>query len=267
MLRTLMFLTLALCPQALLAEVPDQDDLVQAGIRHGWRDDGGTHIAAIHLQLAPHWKTYWRAPGEAGIPPAFDWSGSSNLRSVAPVWPVPEVFELNGMRAIGYLDELVLPLRVVPKDPTLPVRLEGRIDIGICNDICLPVSLELSADLAPGGSVDALIRSALRDSPQTASGAGVGRVSCTLEPQARGMTMQATIEVPAQGGAETVVFEPQEANLWAGETQAGRKGGTLVAQGKLETIGGAGFSLDRSAMVITVIGTDGAVEIIGCRGE
>lgn len=267
MLRPLILTLIALAPAPALAGPPDVDDLVQGSIRHGWREDGGSHIAALHLKLAPHWKTYWRAPGESGIPPAFDWSGSSNLRAVQPQWPVPQVFHLNGMRSIGYVDELVLPLRVAPVDPSRPVRLEGRIDIGICKDICMPVSLELSADLAPGGSVDALIRGALRDMPQTAGGAGVGRVSCQLEPLARGMRMTATIEVPPQGGEETVVFEPHEANLWAGETLAGRRGGALVAEGALEPTGGGGFSLDRSALVITVIGENGAVEITGCRGE
>src|SRR5690606_3324502 len=41
----------------------------------------------LHVALAPGWKTYWRSPGEAGIPPSFDWSGSRNLAAATVLWP------------------------------------------------------------------------------------------------------------------------------------------------------------------------------------
>ena len=70
----------------------------------GWQMQNGHHMAGLSLQLAPDWKTYWRAPGEAGIPPLFDWSGSTNVQSVRVHWPSPVVFHLNGMQTIGYHD-------------------------------------------------------------------------------------------------------------------------------------------------------------------
>ena len=72
---------LALCPQAAVAGPPE--DVVQIEVLPGWQTASGTQMAAIRLTLAPGWKTYWRAPGEGGIPPAFGWAGSQNIASTA----------------------------------------------------------------------------------------------------------------------------------------------------------------------------------------
>ena len=79
----------------------------------GWRD-GATHVAGLTIRMAPGWHTYWRAPGDAGIPPDFNWSGSANVRDVRVHFPVPEVFEDNGLRSIGYMDQVTFPLLVRP---------------------------------------------------------------------------------------------------------------------------------------------------------
>ena len=68
------------------------------GTLDGWRQPDGSRLAAVEIRLAPGWHTYWRVPGDAGIPPSFDWSGSSNLASVAYEWPRPEIFDSFGMR-------------------------------------------------------------------------------------------------------------------------------------------------------------------------
>lgn len=68
----------------------------------GWRTDDGKVVAAVAVDLAPGWHTYWRDPGDVGMPPVFDWSGSRDLGSVAIDWPAPEVFENDYGRSIGY---------------------------------------------------------------------------------------------------------------------------------------------------------------------
>jgi DsbC/DsbD-like thiol-disulfide interchange protein len=114
-------------------------DVVQAELLTGWRTSDGTHIAALRLNLAEGWKTYWRVPGNAGIPPQLDWSGSQNVASVQTHWPQPAVFEQNGMYSIGYHDELVLPIEFTPIRadlPMAPVDTRGLAWCGCtrCND-------------------------------------------------------------------------------------------------------------------------------------
>ncbi|MEL7014329.1 MAG: protein-disulfide reductase DsbD domain-containing protein, partial [Pseudomonadota bacterium] len=65
------------------------EDAIEARLLTGWRAADGSHIAALQIDLAPGWTTYWRAPGDAGIPPYFDWHASENLSSVDVEWPSP----------------------------------------------------------------------------------------------------------------------------------------------------------------------------------
>ena len=69
------------------AQMPE--NVAESRILTGWRDANGTHYAALEIMLAPGWKTYWRTPGDAGIPPQFNWSGSENLSAVGVSYPVP----------------------------------------------------------------------------------------------------------------------------------------------------------------------------------
>src|SRR6056297_1113481 len=92
---------LAAAPASAHAEAAMPADVVRAEVLPGWTTGAGTRMAALRLTLAPGWKTYWRAPGDAGIPPAFDWSGSRNLKGVAFHWPAPDVFQSYGIRTIG----------------------------------------------------------------------------------------------------------------------------------------------------------------------
>ncbi|MEG6508753.1 protein-disulfide reductase DsbD domain-containing protein [Methyloligella sp. 2.7D] len=105
--------------------------------------------AGIQIRLDPGWKTYWRNPGDSGVPPYFDWSGSSNLKSVDVLYPAPGNFEEAGGISYGYKNEVVFPLRVTPKDPSEPVDLKLQMEYGLCKDICIPNQAELSMALPP----------------------------------------------------------------------------------------------------------------------
>ena len=82
--------------------------------------------AGFEIALAPGAITYWRDPGEAGVPPTFDFSGSANLAKAEVEYPAPErIAEPDGSTAFGYDASVILPIRVTPADPAKPVRLVG----------------------------------------------------------------------------------------------------------------------------------------------
>lgn len=259
-------LTLALCLASLpvSAEVPD--DIVSAGILGGWREASGHHVAALRVTLAPGWKTYWRAPGEAGIPPAFDWSGSRNVAAVTPLWPVPHVFWQNGLRSVGYGGEVILPLVVVPVTKGEPIRLSGQIEMGVCEDICIPVSFELSGDLPAPGAADPAIAAAMAARPMAAEAAGVSAVTCSVEPIADGMRVTATIAMPSLGGEEDTVVELADPSIWISEAESRREGGILFATAEMVPPNGRPFAIDRSEIRITVLSGGKGVDILGCAG-
>ena len=270
MIRALV-LCLALCPAAASlaqAQSAQQSDVIEGEFRPGWQTPSGTHMAALHLRMAPNWKTYWRAPGDAGIPPQFDWSGSENIGSVRFHWPSPDVFRTNGMRTVGYHDELVLPIEVTAKDPSLPVRLKASIDLGVCKDICVPATLLLGTALPAPGRSDSAIKAALSARPATAAEAGLARIICTLEPIRDGMRITARMDLPTQGQEEVVVFESGVADVWVSESHVRRDGRSLTAVAEMVPPSGRPFALNRSAVVVTVIGGQGrAVEIRGCPSD
>lgn len=242
-----------------------QAEVLSARLLAGFATDQGTRMAGLEMAFAPGWKTYWRAPGDAGIPPVFDWTGSKNVKAVRLHWPRPSVFHLNGMQSVGYRDALVLPLEVLPMDPAQPVALHLRVDLGVCKDICMPASLDLSADLMPGGG-DAAIRAALADQPISATAAGVSDVQCDVEPIRDGLRVTAHLDLPRQGAEETVVLESGLDGVWVSEATTTRDGVRLTAVADMVPPEGAPFALDRSGVVVTVIAPDRAVEIRGCPG-
>lgn len=255
-------LSLALLAAPVAAEMPA--DLVSVEVLPGWRTDAGTHMAAVRFRLAPGWKTYWRAPGDAGIPPLFTWEGSRNVAAADFHWPVPQVFDQSGFRSIGYADEVVIPVEITPATPDAPARIAGTVEIGVCHDICIPVALQFAADLPAAGRRDAAIAAALVDQPLTEDEAGVGAVTCAVTVTERGLAVTARIELPATGGPEVVVFETADPAVWVSETRVGRQAGVLTASAEMIHASGEGFAFDRSALRITVLGADRAVDIHGC---
>ena len=103
------------------------------------------YTGGLEIELDHGWKTYWRLPGDAGIPPQFDWSKSQNLKSVEVLWPAPHRFQDKGGETIGYKDRVVFPLRILPENPDVPVMLNLSLFFGVCQDICIPGSGELMA--------------------------------------------------------------------------------------------------------------------------
>lgn len=265
MIRSLLLL---LCSAALLLPPPalaqSQDDILRARVLPGWQMPNGNYMAGLELQLAPNWKTYWRTPGDAGIPPQFDWSGSSNLRSVVVHWPSPSVFQTNGMQSIGYHDRVILPIEVVALDPSRPVELHAGVDLGVCKDICMPAGLQLSAQLTAVGQPDAAIRAAIKAQPLDAGQAGLRAISCEVSPIADGLRLTATLQLPRQGATEVVAVETNDVAIWVSEALVSRDGGTLVATADLVTSSGAPFALDRSGVTLTILAAGRAVEVKGC---
>jgi DsbC/DsbD-like thiol-disulfide interchange protein len=108
---------------------------------------GAVLLGGVAFQLQPGWKTYWRTPGDSGVPPRFDFSKSDNVEAVTVLWPAPQKFDDGaGGVSLGYHDQIVLPLRIVAKNVDKPVTLRAEINYAVCEKLCIPV--EANAELA-----------------------------------------------------------------------------------------------------------------------
>jgi DsbC/DsbD-like thiol-disulfide interchange protein len=246
------------------AHATTQDDVLSAALLPGWQMSNGSHMAAVDLTLAPGWKTYWRSPGDAGIPPTFDWSGSKNVASVRIHWPAPSVFQSNGMQTIGYHQRLLLPVEVQPLDPSRPMVLSLRLDLGVCDKICLPATVALRSDLVAPGAPHSGISAALDARAASPGEAGVTSVACTVEPISDGLRLTARMGLPDPGTAEVVAVETADPAIWVAESVAKRTGGELVAVTDLVPPDGIPFALDRSGVTLTILADGRAIEVRGC---
>lgn len=255
---------LALFALAPVASAQSIGDIVETEFLPGWRTPQGTHMGAVRVQLAPGWKTYWRSPGDAGVPPVFDWSGSRNVARIEVHWPRPDVFDFSGMRTIGYQRDVVLPVEIWPIDAAAPVDVQGQLDFGVCKEVCVPTSASLGAKMAGAGLSDPMIAAALNSRPEPARKAGLRGHDCAVDAAASGLSLHARIDMPKLGPDEVVVVETADPRIWVSEAAVTRTGNTLTAQVDLVSPTRQPFGLDRSGLRLTVLAGGRAVEISGC---
>jgi suppressor for copper-sensitivity B len=110
-------------------------------------EDPARLIVGIDIALQKDWKTYWRLPGDAGLAPRFDWSGSANILTTETLWPAPERFILEDLDNFGYHDGVIFPIRVARQDPALAAALNLKLDILVCHDICVPETHVLKKEI------------------------------------------------------------------------------------------------------------------------
>ena len=132
---------------------------------------GPVLLGGIAVQLDPGWKTYWRTSGDSGVPPRFDFSKSDNVEAVTVLWPAPTKFDDGaGGFSLGYHDQVVLPLRIVPKVNDKPVTLRANINYAVCEKICIPVEASTELTFASVASTeDSVLFAALDTVPKPAS--------------------------------------------------------------------------------------------------
>jgi suppressor for copper-sensitivity B len=105
----------------------------------------------LQLRLTPGWHTYWRSPGDAGIPPVVDWKGSRNVAGAEIAWPAPKRLpSLGGLETVGYEDGVVPPIVVRLAQPGAPLRLHAEVDYASCKDICILYHANLDLALPAG---------------------------------------------------------------------------------------------------------------------
>ncbi|MDX8350062.1 protein-disulfide reductase DsbD family protein [Cognatiyoonia sp. IB215446] len=263
-MRKTTLISLALAALPVFGAAGPFDDLASVEILPGWRNAGGEHMAGLRITMDEGWKTYWRAPGDGGIPPQFSLTGSENITGFTPHWPVPELFYQNDMYSVGYENSVIFPLRLYSVDPEAPMRISGQIHIGVCEEICIPVTLDFDELLPVGGERDAAITAALINRPLTADEANVGAVICQIDPISDGLQVTTVIDVPPMAAKEFVVVEAGDDHVWVSEADIARDGNRLSATVDMVHHSGEAFALDRSAVRITVLGDNQAIDIQGC---
>jgi DsbC/DsbD-like thiol-disulfide interchange protein len=130
-----------------------------------------TFRAGVEIKLKPGWKTYWRYPGDSGVPPVLDFSKSENVSGVTVLYPAPALFaDGAGGRSIGYKGDVMLPIHVRAQDDGRPVLLRLKLDYAVCENLCVPAqaNLELALMAGSGSAQDGTVAAAEARVPKPA---------------------------------------------------------------------------------------------------
>jgi DsbC/DsbD-like thiol-disulfide interchange protein len=268
--RTLVLLAgwLALTAPPGLAAGPDFPEPEVGIVVSGGGLVAGAHHIGVEIDLPDGWHTYWRSPGDAGLPPVFDPSASTNLKAFEVSWPAPERYLTDDIVSIVYHGRPLLPVRVVPVDPSRPVELSVRLDYGYCREVCIPASAELSATLDPAAPADLGATSAIAKAsaavpvPETAAPAEWPRVASLKRIGDDRKTAVLRIAVDAADPAAVDLFaEPPDGWYLTVPRAVGVEDGRAVFELPLRGMPRkAAFA--GAAFRFTVVGPDGAVEAV-----
>jgi DsbC/DsbD-like thiol-disulfide interchange protein len=169
--------------------------------------------AGIELKLASGWHTYWRYPGDSGVPPRFDFSHSENLANADVLYPAPHLYSDETGNTLGYKDSVTFPLVVTPRQPGKPVTLHVKFDYAICAQLCVPAQGSAELMLTSGASAQEAILTAAQARvpepvPADRLGLTVHRVTGAGKPQVM-------VDLKAPAGAPMQVFAEGPTPEWA----------------------------------------------------
>lgn len=119
---------------------------------------GGQVRIGLRLQHIPHWHTYWRNPGDSGLPTTLAWTLPTGAQAGEILWPAPQRLPIGPLLNYGYEGDLLLPLQFTAPASAQPgstLQLKAEANWLVCNDVCIPENATLTLALpvlAPGAA-------------------------------------------------------------------------------------------------------------------
>jgi DsbC/DsbD-like thiol-disulfide interchange protein len=258
-------LTAAAADGQILSSGFDQS-AAKVDIVQGWAEADGSYYAGLRITLAPGWKTYWRAPGWNGIAPQFDWTGSRNLGAVEVYWPSPRLIPSYGSDVLGYENMVVLPLRIAPTETGSPVDLALELSFGVCSDVCIPETAQVTAEIGAGTDREReMIAAALKARPKTSDEAGIERLDCDITRSGDTFEMASVLQFQAGlDDVDAVVVEPGTDLAWVSDIEIEQQDDRVQTTSKIEYFGEQDWSPEPTTIRMTLIGEAGAIDVRGC---
>lgn len=256
---------LVAAPARAQSIVSTGQSFVKVSLLPGKAEPGGARMAGLVVDLKPGWKTYWRSPGEAGLPPTFDWSHSRNLASAELRWPRPQFFDSFGMRTLGYTGRVVFPVRLVPKDPSRPMAVHLDLALGVCHDLCVlektKVDATIGADSPQTGAP--LVAAAEAKVPRPAPAVGLTEAQCRISGTGKTREFEATLDFDHQVREPKVVLEGPDLAWFKDVQTTPGPNGRLHVDAQLKLLDAKAW-VGRSDIRMTVLADNFAADVKGC---
>jgi DsbC/DsbD-like thiol-disulfide interchange protein len=220
--------------------------------------------AGIEIKLDPGWKTYWRDPGDSGVPPTFDFSGSDNVKSATVLWPAPEQFpDGAGGNSIGYVDHVILPVEIAPQDPAKKPSLQLKLGYAICGTLCVPVEANLKLALDGDGAEDAAIeRAEVRVPRHVSLGPGQGLAILAVHREPGDGHDRVVVDVAAPAGTPVNLFVEGPTPEWSLPLPEPMAGTGATRQFSFDLDGlPPGATPKGATLTLTAVSGDDAIEV------
>jgi DsbC/DsbD-like thiol-disulfide interchange protein len=231
----------------------------------GQRSDKGLLVrAGVEVRLKAGWHTYWRYPGDAGVPPRFDFAGSDNVKAVTVLWPAPQRIPEQDLVAIGYVRDVIWPLAIVPQNPAKPVTLRLKLDYAVCEKLCVPAEGKAELMVKDGSSPDAALATALAKVPkQVALGEGSPLAIRAVRRESDGSRSRVVVDVAAPAGTDVALFAEGPAPEWALPVPMAVTGAPAGLRRFAFELDGAppGAKYDGAAITLTAVAGEHAIEV------
>ena len=261
---------LALAFPALAADASPWDGDARGAVRiiaAATTTEAGSAVprAGVEVKLGSGWKTYWRYPGDSGVPPNFDFTGSKNVKIVTVLWPAPQRLTDEGGASIGYKSDVVFPLRIVPEDAAKPVVLRLKLDYAVCEKLCIPA--EAKAELAlttTSGAYAARLAESEATIPKPAMlGAGDPLAIRSVRRDASGPRPRVIVDVAAPAGRSVELFAEGPTPEWALPVPAPISGAPAGLQRFVFDIDGlpTGATIEGATLKLTAVAGAEAIEV------
>ncbi len=133
-----------------------RDEAVDIRLITGTDGTGDEKSFPVGLDLNLHdgWHTYWRTPGDAGLPPQLDWMASQNeagnVQDAVLQYPAPHRYTAYGLETIGYENHVILPILITPRAVGQAVTLKPDINLVVCSSVCVPKHYVFSLTIPSG---------------------------------------------------------------------------------------------------------------------
>jgi DsbC/DsbD-like thiol-disulfide interchange protein len=232
--------------------------------------------AGIEIRLKAGWHTYWRYPGDAGVPPRFDFAGSQNVKVVDVLWPAPRRIKEEGLIAIGYTGDVILPLFIVPQDRTKPVTLRLKLGYAVCEKLCVPAEARAELVLndgpasssgssqAPSSQDAALVAAEARVPKKAALGEGAPLAVRSVRRDDGAPRARVIVDVATSAGTDVSLLAEGPNPEWALPVPMAVDGAPPGLQRFAFDLDGAppGVTYQGARITLTAVAGDHAIEVV-----
>ncbi|MBZ9789465.1 cytochrome C biogenesis protein [Rhizobium sp. 3T7] len=172
-------------------------------------DASGKIRAGLQIEPKPGWITYWREPGNSGIPPQVSFSSDAvSLDKMS--YPIPKHIVDGKVDEVAYDASVTFPLQLTAKDASIH-EIKANAFIGICKEICIPFQAELSLTFEPSAqsrpTEEAILKAAAATLPEAAS--SEFKVDHhTLSADMKELSLSITLPESGESAPEVIVAGP-----------------------------------------------------------